>query len=61
MRCGDVADDVPKRRVPIGPLMAPPLDPEEYVEAAGRVARRLERLAFVDGVRAAWVGVTTGA
>ena len=50
------AEDAPKRRVPIGPLMAPPLDPEEYVDAAGRVARRLERLAFVDGVRASWVG-----
>jgi lantibiotic modifying enzyme len=54
-----VADRVPRRRVTIGPLMAPPLDPEEYVEAAVRVARRLGKLAFVDGVRASWAGVTT--
>jgi lantibiotic modifying enzyme len=52
--------DVPKRRVPIGPLMLPPLDPEAYVEAAAQVARRLEKLAFVDGVRASWAGVTAG-
>ena len=52
-------DDEPRKRVSIGPLMAAPLDPEEYVEAAVRVARRLEKLAFVDGVRAGWLGVTT--
>jgi lantibiotic modifying enzyme len=50
---------VARKRVTVGPLMAPPLDPEEYVEAAARVAGRLEKLAFFDGVRAAWVGVTT--
>lgn len=60
--CGraPMVDGVPRKRVTVGPLMAPPLDPEEYVDAAGRVARRLERLAFVDGVRAAWAGLTTG-
>ena len=55
------AEDGPKRRVPIGPLMAPPLDPEEYVDEAARVARRLERLAFGDGVRASWVGLMSTA
>lgn len=43
----------------VGVLTAPPLDPDEYVEAAARVARRLEELAFVDGVRAEWVGVSS--
>jgi lantibiotic modifying enzyme len=62
VECGGapMVDGVPRKRVTIGPLMAPPLDPEEYIEAAVRVARRLEKLAFVDGVRAAWAGVTTG-
>ncbi len=54
-----MVDDVPRKRVTIGPLMAAPLDPEEYVEAAVRVARRLEKLAFVDGVRCGLAGVTT--
>jgi lantibiotic modifying enzyme len=40
-----------------GPLMVPPLEPKDYVEAAVRVARRLEKLAFVDGVRAGWSGL----
>jgi lantibiotic modifying enzyme len=61
LECGGAPaeDDEPRKRVSIGPLMAAPLDPEEYVEAAVRVARRLEKLAFVDGVRAGWLGVMT--
>jgi type 2 lantibiotic biosynthesis protein LanM len=32
--------------------------PEEFLDAAARVAHRLETLAFVDGTHASWVGLT---